>query len=422
MGEIRIIGLGQGGGPTPVINESLAGALYEAKLHKLIVYGFRNGLEGILHADVIGNIIDITSWEPDDVRTGPGAKLDTTRLKLRRVKHEERIEKVRENRARLNIDSFAYFGGEDSADQIETLGFGVHGSKTIDNNLCMSHHTPGYGSACLFNVVAVKNLTQDVGSYRMRGRMNEGDESYLMAPVTVYQTEGRDTGWLALGAGLAKVDPGGQINPKMPPDIIWPREIPFDAEVYLSTLSNVLQRKGKAFVIIGEELVDKNGIPLAELYGNDPLDQHGHAEHARVDSFNYAAHLARLAKSLRVSGVSIIKETPLVPKHIQRSYTKSNIDADEAFEVGRETVRAILDCNEMVSVVLQKIDDKITVVRVPIKEVAGKNRKVPLEYIDGIHGPTQKFADEFLYLIGGAQAIPHYPKLDYGKIITLNPR
>lgn len=437
MGDIETIALGQGGGPTSVHNMQVAGGLFEAQQYRIKHPNLRiiaplNGLEGFLHVRRPGHVIDITDWDWEVVGKRPGAALYTTRLELQEkekytpeenLKIREARDTIRENIEGLHATKLGYIGGEDSAAILMALGFGIHGAKTVDNNICEAHHASGWGSSTLFNVLTVKHLSLDFGSYRVRSIGHDGLEAYLTATLIIYQTQGRETGWLAEGAGLAKIDPDGQINPKLPPDIIWPPEIPFDADLYLSALSDILQRKGKAFVVIGEQLsqyVDDKLVPLAEIYGKDSLDARGHAEHARAGAFNYADHLARLSKTLKIDSVKKIKEAPITPQQIPRSYLQSQKDAEEAFEVGREVVRALLEGDNQKSVVLQKVNGAIKPVRVPLEQVAGLNRTVPPEFIDGIKGPTQRFADEFLYLIGGPGAIPHYPKLDYNKSITLS--
>ena len=116
-----------------------------------------------------------------------------------------------------------------------------------------------------------------------------------------------------------------------------------------------------------------------------------------------------------------VKTTPNVPQHLQRAFMESAVDASEAYEVGREVMRAILAGEEQVSVVLQQEPgcDKymMNTVRVPLSEIAGKTRNVEDKYIDGIRGPTQLFVDHFLPTIGGVSALPHYPELDMGRVV-----
>ena len=419
--KIKTVAIGQGGGPTPVINDEVAGALYVAKKHNLRVLGIRNGLEGLMNADTSGNIIDISGWEPDYVSEIPGAVLHTTRMKVEKGKDDAAIETILRNMDRFGINSIAYFGGNDSSLILQALGIGVHGSKTIDNDLMEAHHTPGYGSAALFNAIALRNLALDIGSFSSRGTTNSA-ESYLTAPVLVYQTMGRDTGWLALAAGFAKVRQDGSLDPEAPPDIIWPRELPFDKDVYLGELSNILQRRGRAFVVIGEELVNSDGVIIEKLYGETLEDAHGHTQHARSGTFNYADWLAKISKELKVGGVASIKETPISPQHIQRSYMKSTTDAAESFDVGMETMNAILDGDNQISVVLKQNPEfnpfyRMRAERVPVQLLAGKTRSVPLEFINGVKGPTEEFIKQFLPVIGYEDALPHHHALDFSRIV-----
>ncbi len=453
MSSIQTIAIGQGGGPTSVVHDQVAGSLYEIQRHPgLRAYVMRSGLEGFLHADA-ENVIDITDWDHNSIRAdGPGNTFHWTRFKIKKGKDDDIAQQILSNMGRYSIDNLVYIGGNDSGFTLASLGMGVHATKTIDNDLLEAHHVSGFGSAALFNATMIRNLVRDLGSSRVVASSN-GSQKYATAPLTIYQTMGRNTGWLALATALARVDANGVMNPKLPPDIIWPREIPFDEEQFLSALSDVLDRKGKAFVVIGEELVYRNRKTIAEVYQakeqelnarvlkalkgceDDPNlyaeflgmygrgevhDQHGHVQHARSGAFNYADYIAMLAKGkLKIPNVAKIKETPIVPQHLQRAgYVKSQVDSEEAFEVGREAVRAILDGQEQVSIVIKSngsLPPKLE--RVPISAIAGKTRNVPLEYIDGIRGPTQAFVDEFLPIIGGPAALPHYTKLDTSRIV-----
>lgn len=429
MSKLRTIIIGQGGGPTAVINDQVAGALYEAQRNGYRVLGMRNGLEGLLNAHIRGNIFEMTSWDPEDVRLSPpGAALYSTRINLtpkkgasdaNREKIKGQIENIRKNMESLGVHSIAYFGGNDSSAVLQSIGIGVHGAKTVDNDLFGAHHVSGFGSAALFNAINLKNLPSDIGSFSALG---PGEKSFTTGTVLVYQAMGRDTGWLALATALARVDPSGAIVHDLPPDIIWPREVVFDKSRYLDALSDTLARKGgKAVVVIGEELVeDVNGkeIPLSDTYGKDAEDSHGHAQHGRAGSFSYANYLASLAKELKIANIAAVKETPIAPQHLQRCY-KSHVDAWEAYEVGRETVRAVAEGQEQVSVVLQKMDGMIRTARIPIGDLAGKTRRVPLEDIRGISGPSDDFIREYLPAIGGAQALPHYKTVDLSRIVTL---
>ncbi|MFC1696999.1 6-phosphofructokinase [Nanoarchaeota archaeon] len=412
----NIIAIGQGGGPTSVINDQVAGALYMAKKYKLKIYGLVNGMEGLLNMHVPGNIIDITHWDPKHVRQRPGAVLGTTRIKLDRIKDRDKIITIKNNIVKLGIDNIVYFGGDDSSAVLHALGIGVHGSKTVDNDLMWCHHTPGFGSAALFNAIAIKNLALDIGSYSLRGNINNKD--YYIAPVTVYQVMGRETGWLTLASAFAKVDKNGIINPKLPPDIIWPAETDFDKELYLNTLEDILIKKGQAVVVVSEGLsqtIDGKRVPIAKVNRKDP---NGHLEYGRV-GLSAAEYVATVSREIVIKDVAIssvnIKETAITPQHIQRCYVKSKIDSIEAYNVGKETVKAILDKDDQVSIVLKKYKNKIKTARVPLLRIAGKTRYLPEKYRQSISEPSQEFIDEYLRTIGGPKVLPHYDDIDYSK-------
>ncbi|MBN1157341.1 6-phosphofructokinase, partial [Candidatus Woesearchaeota archaeon] len=351
MERVKTIALGQGGGPTPVINDEIAGALYEAKKNGIRVLGLRNGVEGLLYANVKGNVVDLTNIDSYELRQGPGAILGSTRIKIKKDRDEEIIAALKRNMKALKIDSIAYFGGNDSSDVLAALGVGIHGSKTVDNDLMEADHTPGYGSNSLFNAIALKHAYMDVRSFgtvgnviTKEGRMVKGVK--FAAPVMVYQVMGRASGWLGMSAAFAKVNPHGDLVEEMPPDIVWTKETPFEEDRFITAVLDSIKEKGRAIIVAGEDLTDKNsGLSLSEAYGNAAKDSHGNIEHSRSGSFSTADFLSQfVAKKVREK-VSIIKakETPLVPQHVQRCFVKSKVDAAEAFEVGRECVRAIVE-------------------------------------------------------------------------------
>jgi len=186
----RVI-LGESGGPTPVIDWEVAGAVDQAQKAGWEVYGMINGLEGLLNANIEGNIVDLTGIDPTSFAfNGPGACLRTTRIKPK----EEQYRKMAANLEALGINAVIYFGGNDSADQLKGLAeFSdasvIHGIKTVDNDLPVTHHCPGYGSAALFNATALKNVHNDYSSYMVKANYRIGGEvkqGWDIAPVAIY--------------------------------------------------------------------------------------------------------------------------------------------------------------------------------------------------------------------------------------------
>ena len=186
---MKVVAIGQGGGPTPVINASVAGALDALQQEGIKTFGLKNGIEALLSPN---NIVDISNWSSHDLITRPGSALGTTRIKLDPEKNPRDSEKIclmLDTMKKLGIGGLIVFGGNDTAYDLKQIAkFNgnvrlVHGSKTIDNDLgsdgdslSVIHHSPGFGSAALFNAIALRNLALDIGS----------DASKAMGPVTFY--------------------------------------------------------------------------------------------------------------------------------------------------------------------------------------------------------------------------------------------
>ena len=417
MATINRVIIGESGGPTPVIDWEVAGALAAAQKHDVSLYGAMNGLEGVLHASTNGNIIDLSQLDPMQfVHNGPGAGLSTTRIKPTEAQYVT----MAENLDRLGIEGVVYIGGNDSADQLRGLTrvnsqlAAIHAIKTVDNDLPETHHSPGWGSAALFNATALKHVESDFSGYGVTGNDEDGKESRLIAPVVIYQVMGRKAGWLAHATAFARVDPRGEMVEGRAPHIILSKEVPFDKEAYLKLLEETIQRYGKATVVVQEDLTDKaTGQSLSEMYSKDSTDDHGNVQHGRATSFSTAIYLAQLATSeLKVSNVQTVKEAALVPQHIQRSFSMSIPDAAEAYMVGYAAMEALLAGESGKSVILKRdTHGGFTTDLTDLGNIAKKERQVPLEFIEGMRGPTQAFIREYIGVIGGPVALPHYSNI-----------
>jgi ATP-dependent phosphofructokinase / diphosphate-dependent phosphofructokinase len=404
----RII-VGESGGPTPVIDWTVAGALAEAKQAGIEIYGAINGMEGILNADIKGNIVDLTQVNPMQfVHNGPGAGLKTTRIKPK----EDQYKIMVGNLNKLKVDGIIYIGGNDSADQLLGLSkadpgiAAVHAIKTVDNDLPVTHHCPGWGSSALYNAVSIKNVTGDFYGYGVRTK-----EGINNAPLIVYQVMGRKAGWLAQATAFARVNPAGAMSPDKAPHIILSKEILFDKDKFLSELENVLRKNGLAVVVVQEDLTDKDsGKSIAEVYGTVERDDHGNIQHGRAGSFSPATFIVGLAKNeLKVDGIKKVKDATLAPQHLQRSTMLSVTDASEAYMIGGAAVRAILNGESGKSVVLARgKNGNFETALTDLANIARKEKSVPTEYIRGYQGPTQEFIDEYISVIGGPCALPHY--------------
>ena len=197
--------VGQSGGPTSVINASLAGVYSEGKKKGFKVYGMLNGIEGLLQE----KIIDLDEYFLDEhnlelLKRTPSSFLGSCRFKLGKVEeHEDLYKKIFEILDKNSIDSFIYIGGNDSMDTVESLSdyaeeHGKHQNfigvpKTIDNDLPITDHCPGFGSACKYIATTIKEVIRDNTVY--------GDTKKTVAIVEIM---GRHAGWLTASAALAK--------------------------------------------------------------------------------------------------------------------------------------------------------------------------------------------------------------------------
>lgn len=236
----RNIIVGQSGGPTSVINSSLAGVFQAAKdLGADKIYGMRNGIEGLLSEQYI-DMTDYlrTAMDVEILKRTPSAFLGSCRFKLPTVdKSPETYDRIIEVLRKLDIQHFFYIGGNDSMDTIKQLSeyakdknitditfMGV--PKTIDNDLAVTDHTPGYGSAAKYIGTTIKELSRDC----------------VVQPidvVTIVEIMGRNAGWLAAAAALAKgEDCEGA-------DLIYLPETVFDIDKFLAKIEEIQKQKGK---------------------------------------------------------------------------------------------------------------------------------------------------------------------------------
>ena len=247
--------VGQSGGPTSVINASVAGVITEALNHSCIeeIYGTLNGVLGILQED----LIDLAAESQQTIRAlrhTPGAALGTCRYKL---KKQEDYNRVLEVFKAHNIRYFFYAGGNDSqdtADKISKLAqqqgyelrvIGI--PKTIDNDLPITDHCPGYGSVIKYISTTVREISCD------NAAMGQHDL------VQIIEVMGRSAGWIAAGAALAK----RRDHPHDPPHLILVPEVAFDQAKILEDIRRVLKRERFCSIVVAEGLVDADGNYVA---------------------------------------------------------------------------------------------------------------------------------------------------------------
>ncbi|MBR1708445.1 MAG: 6-phosphofructokinase [Clostridia bacterium] len=338
--------VGQSGGPTAVINSSLAGVFKTAMERGYNqVYGMRYGIQGFLDeqyiclSDYIKNEMDL-----ELLKRTPSAFLGTCRYKLPEI-HEgkEVYERIFELLDKLDIEVFVYIGGNDSMDTIRKLfdyslltgarqKF-VGCPKTIDNDLAITDHTPGFGSAAKYIATSTKEVIYDAMGF-----------SYKKKNVTIIEIMGRNAGWLTGASALCKgEDCDG-------PDLIYLPEVAFDPEAFIVSLRDLLEKKDTVVAVVSEGIRTKEGKYMCEFTsGSETIDAFGH-----IQMTGTAAYLADLVhKELGCKARAVELST------LQRAaaHLASKIDVDEAFNVGGATVKAADEGSSGVMVVIDRVSD-----------------------------------------------------------------
>jgi 6-phosphofructokinase len=389
----------QSGGPTAVINASLAGVIQEAGKNGCIeeIYGGLNGILGILNEDLI-DLNDEKARAIEGLKYTPGAALGTSRYKVDFKKKAEAatkdMDRLFEVFAAHNIRYFFYIGGNDSQDtsnqihqqavqrNYELRVIGV--PKTIDNDLPHTDHCPGFGSAVKYNATTVMEVALDVGGMATE----EGS-------CCIIEVMGRTAGWIAAGTILAKR------NPDDAPHIILVPEIPFNEEAFLSKVKEVVERLRSCVVVVGEGLKDNAGNELG-------------ADKSRLDAFGHPV-LSGASEKLAelVQGKLNTKTRTVKLGYAQRAaaHIASQRDIDEAAMCGEAAVKAAIDGRSgfMVKIVRNSNDPyNGTTDLQDLNDIANAVHSIPREWMseDGLL-PNEQFIQYVRPLIEGE------PKLAY---------
>ena len=387
--------IGQSGGPTAVISSSLAGAVQEALKHDEItgIYGMVHGVVGLLEED----FIDLGKQDTaviEGLRRTPSAALGSCRHKV----VEDEYEKILKVLEKYNIRYFFYIGGNDSQDtarkisalakdknyDMRTIGI----PKTMDNDLPITDHCPGYGSVARWLTIATRDAGLDTEAIG------------IVENVKVVETMGRNSGWITAAAALARERENDA------PHLIYLPERIFDEDKFLADVDAVYSKLGYCVVTVCEGLVDKNGEYIAVSSRLLDTDEFGHKKLGGV-----AKHLCDV-----VSNGLKIKARWDHPGTIQRvsMVCASETDLEEAYIVGQMAVRHAVEgkTDYMVTLVREPGSEyKCTTGLVELEKVALDTKTVPDEYInDAGNGVTDAFIEYARPLIGGP--LPEYARLE----------
>ena len=366
--------VGQSGGPTAAINSSLAGVYRTAKDRGAgKVYGMLHGIQGLLQERYIDLSEYITTeLDAELLKRTPAAFLGSCRYKLPEI-HEDRdvYDKIFEILEKLNIEAFIYIGGNDSMDTIKKLsdyaiitGFKtrfIGCPKTIDNDLALTDHTPGYGSAAKYIGTSVKEIICD--SFCLE---------YSKGLVSIIEIMGRNAGWLTGAAALAKgEDCSG-------PDLIYLPEVTFDIEKFGAKVREILTRKSSVVVAVSEGIRLADGRYVCELGQSiDFVDAFGHKQLS--GTANYLASY--------IAGDIGCKSRAIELSTLQRSATHcaSRVDILEGYQVGGAAVKAADEGDTGKMVVIQRLSDDPYQAGTEVKDVhkiANDEKLVPREWMN----------------------------------------
>ena len=378
-----------GGGPTSVLNASLAGVIETCRATPGInrLYGARFGVQGL--AD--GDWVDLSSISSDclaGIRKAPGSALGSSRRKLDEQSFGPLLDLLKER----GVNYLFFTGGNGSmltAQAIQEFSISrgrevcvIGIPKTVDNDLCVTDHTPGFGSAARFYAHAVR----DIGL----------DNLALPSPVTIVEVIGRNAGWVTGAAALARGYPDDA------PHLIYLPERPPTLDQICADIDRVFRRIGRAVVAVCEGLRDPEGNPFGAS-----LDRAGSKQHELARNLGHSLAQAVQAQT----GLRVRSEKPgLLGRSC--SLAVSDTDAAESYLCGCEAVKAALQGRAGVMVAMRRTQEKLYRIETFLADlslVAGIERLVPAEWIGPLGNDiTSDFLDYVRPLAG---EIPRHDRL-----------
>lgn len=375
---------GQSGGPTSVINSSAYGLISEAFRHKDRigkVYCSRYGVDGIISDDLI--LLD-EGKDKENIsllKQTPGAAFGSTRRKLKTYKEDGKTyERILEIFIKYNIRFFFYNGGNDSMDTINKLNeyfkqssykcFLIGIPKTIDNDLVITDHCPGFGSAGKYIANSFSSIAADSSSYKT-GRVN------------IVEIMGRETGFLTLCSALGR----------RRPDLIYIPEVPFDIDEFTEKVRKIYLEKKVCYVAVSEGIKDSQGNFISALNTKDSFN---HAQLGGVGAY-LSSYLAEKGFKTRAIEFSLVQRSA--------TYIASLSDQKEAISAGSFACRSALKGRSGSMVAFKRSPGsryKVSCFLAPLDKIGGQTRFVDADMLNSSKdNVSQKFIDYALPLIKG---------------------
>jgi len=376
--------IGQSGGPTAVINQSLVGAILAAREQAAItgILGAKHGLKGIMEED----FIDLTTQsvaQLEEVATTPAAALGSVRLKPGKAECEKVFLVFKKHDVRF----FFYIGGNDSAETAHIIAemakeenydfCTIHIPKTIDNDLRVTDHCPGFASAAKFVALAF---------------MGDDRDNKALSGVKINVVMGRDAGFLTAASALARQGEGDG------PHLIYLPETTFNVAQFQADVVEQVEKHGRCVVAVSEGIVDADGHPIAT---SGEKDSHGNLQLSGTGALGDA--LSAMVKEALPAGARVRADTF---GYLQRSFPSivSDVDAKEARDVGTYAVDHAASMGENGSVAIKRessVPYNSSYFITPLSTVAREATSMKDEYINSAgNDVTQAWLDYVAPLVG----------------------
>lgn len=402
----------QSGGPTVAINASLAGVIDGVMRSGKYAtcYGSINGILGILNENYLNLTEMIDNKEKlERLKVTPAMYLGSCRHKLPNYKDDDSPYVFIFNQfAKLNIKAFFYIGGNDSMDTVLKLSdyaakinsdiriIGI--PKTIDNDLCVIDHTPGFGSAAKYIASTMLEVAHDTFIYAVKS-------------VTIVEIMGRDAGWLTASSALAR----NEYNTA--PHLIYLPEVAFDKEQFLNDIREKLKTLNNVIVAVSEGIRDENGDYITA--SKAVADQFGHQQLSGAGKALEFLVKENIGVKVRSVEVNVLQRCA--------AHMASKTDLDESFTLGKKAVSLAEEGITASMVILERISNMPYQVRydhAPIAGIANEAKSIPREWINETGNDITPALYEYLKpLIQGEVSISYKDGIPvYMPVSHLKPR
>lgn len=361
----------QSGGPTVAINATLVGVLQGVRASGKVdkVFGAKNGIEGAINDNLLDlNEIVKNTQAMDTLTYTPSSALGSCRYKMKDWREdEETYKKITDTFKKHEIKYFIYIGGNDSMDTVDKLSeyckvnnldYYIMGApKTVDNDLNLTDHSPGFGSAAKYIATTISELERDINVYDVPA-------------VTIVEIMGRNAGWLTAAVALSRVNGGSGA------DLIYLCEKDFDNDRFIQDVKDKLAVKPGILVAVSEGIKDSSGAYVSDQTSSGAVDNFGH---------KYIAGAARALEQLVLDKIGCkVRAVELNLMQRSAAHIASETDIMESLMLGQKAFNGAVNGETGKMAAIKRLSNepyRVEFVLVPVSEVANHEQTVPLEWI-----------------------------------------